>query len=110
MKTFYEIMYDWVKENFGEGEAKDPSWNIGALADRLADSTINPNELNAETKVLVYDDLKDRYLEQDIEEVARDKGITLTEDDITDIKHKYYKLDDETWTQLSVIMDDMEGE
>lgn len=27
-----KIIYKWVKENFGESEANDPSWNIKALA------------------------------------------------------------------------------
>lgn len=27
-----KIIYNWVKENFGESEADDPSWNIELLA------------------------------------------------------------------------------
>lgn len=27
----------WVRENFGESEARDPSWNIRALAQAIAD-------------------------------------------------------------------------
>lgn len=30
------IIYDWVKKNYGEAEANDPSWSIKALADELA--------------------------------------------------------------------------
>ncbi len=27
-----QLIYDWVKENYGEAEANNPSWNISALA------------------------------------------------------------------------------
>lgn len=33
--TTQEIIYDWVKTNFGESEADDPSWSIEALAKHL---------------------------------------------------------------------------
>lgn len=32
---FEKIIYNWVKQNFGESEAKDPSWSIEALAEEL---------------------------------------------------------------------------
>lgn len=111
MKTFYEAIYEWVAENFGQSEADDPSWNIEALADHLSKSDINPDELNANTKWLVYDKLREWNLEQDIAQVAEQKGISyLSKVDVETIKHRYYKLDDETWEQLSIIMDDMKGE
>ena len=28
----------WVRDNFGESEARDPSWNIRALAQAIADT------------------------------------------------------------------------
>ncbi len=28
-------IYHWVSENFGENEANDPSWSIGALVEHL---------------------------------------------------------------------------
>ena len=31
-----KIIYEWVKQNFGESEADDPSWSIEALAEELA--------------------------------------------------------------------------
>lgn len=31
-----KLIYNWVKQNFGESEAEDPSWSIEALADELA--------------------------------------------------------------------------
>ena len=35
-KQFEKIIYNWVKKNFGESEAEDPSWDIEALAEELA--------------------------------------------------------------------------
>lgn len=110
MKTFYETIYEWVSENFGQGEADDPSWDIKALADHLSKTDIKPDELNANTKWLVYDKLREWNLEQDIEQVAESRGLTLTKEQVASVKHQYYKLDDATWEQLSIIMDDMEGE
>lgn len=110
MKTFYEAIYEWVAENFGQSEADNPSWSIEALADHLSKTDIKPDELNANTKWLVYDKLREWNLEQDIKQVAEKKRLTLSKVDIETIKHRYYKLDDETWEQLSIIMDDMKGE
>ena len=37
LQDFYEkTIYEWVKNNFGESEADDPSWNISMLAEELA--------------------------------------------------------------------------
>lgn len=36
MKTFYDIIYQWVADNFGQSEADNPSWSIKALADHLS--------------------------------------------------------------------------
>ena len=107
MKTFYEAIYEWVAKNFGQSEADDPSWNIEALADHLSKTDIKPDELNANTKLLVYDKLREWNLEQDINQVAESKGLTLEKWQVETIKHRYYKLDDETWEQISIIMDDM---
>lgn len=46
MKTFYEAIYEWVADNFGESEADNPSWSIEALADHLSKSDIDPDELS----------------------------------------------------------------
>lgn len=110
MKTFYEAIYEWVKDNFGQSEADDPSWNIEALADHLNNTDIKPDELNTNTKWFVYDKLREWNLEQDIDQVAESKGLTLEKWQVETIKDRYYKLDDETWEQLSIIMDDMKGE
>ena len=35
MKTFYEAIYEWVKDNFGQSEADDPSWNLEQDTDQF---------------------------------------------------------------------------
>lgn len=107
METFYEAIYEWVAENYGQSEADNPSWSIEALADRLSNSDIKPDELNANTKWLAYSELEKHFLEEDIESVAEQRGLTLSKVDIETIKHRYYKLDDETWEQISMIMDEL---
>lgn len=107
MKTFYEAIYEWVAENFGTQEAEDPSWNIEALADHLSKTDIKPDELNANTKWLAYSKLKEYFLEEDIKGVAEQRGLTLSKADIETIKHRYYRLDDETWEQVAMLMDEL---
>lgn len=107
MKTFYEAIYGWVKDNFGESEADDPSWSIEALADHLSKTDIKPDELNANTKWLAYGELREHFLEEDIKSVAEQRGLTLSKVDIDTIKHRYYKLDDETYEQISMLMDEL---
>lgn len=34
-------IYNWVKRNYGESEAQDPSWSIDALAHELAEKLNN---------------------------------------------------------------------
>lgn len=107
MKTFYDIIYKWVADNFGQSEADNPSWNIEALADHLSRSDINPDELNLPTKWGAFEEMKEFNLRLDIKGVADSKGITLTKPEIEAIKHRYYKLDNETWEQLAMIMDEL---
>ena len=33
--TIKKIITDWVRENFGESEVNDPSWNIDLLAKHI---------------------------------------------------------------------------
>ena len=78
MKTFYEAIYEWVAENYGQSEADNPSWSIEALADHLSKTDIKPDELNSTTKVQAYDRLKEHYLEEDIESVNLSDRIPIT--------------------------------
>ena len=105
-----DIIYDWVAMNFGQSEATDPSWDIEALADYISKSNIDPDELNAYTKMTCYDQLKEHFLEEDIEEVAKMRGYTLTKEEMSRVLHQYYKLDDETWEQIGIILDDIKRE
>lgn len=51
-----KIIYEWVKQNFGESEADDPSWSIEALAEELAK---HQHELYWEQEL--------EYLKEDVE-------------------------------------------
>lgn len=79
MNTFYDIIYKWVADNFGQSEADDPSWDIKALAEHLSKSDIKPDELSAYTKHCVYNDLDQRYVEEDVEYHAENHGYKLTD-------------------------------
>lgn len=106
MKTFYEAIYEWAKTSGVENVGID--WT--GLADHLSKTDIKPDELSGGTKWLAYDKYREFSLELDIKQVAESKGLTLEKWQVEAIKHRYYKLDDETWEQLSIIMDDMKGE
>lgn len=43
-KEFNKFLYEWVKNNFGESEADDPSWSIEALAHDLANEYVKIKE------------------------------------------------------------------
>lgn len=82
MATFYDIIYKWVADNFGQSEADDPSWSIEALAKHLSESDINPDELNAYTKHCVYNSLDQHYVEEDVEYFAEQRDIELTPEQV----------------------------
>ena len=88
MKTFYEAIYEWVAENFGQSEADNPSWSIEALADHLNNTDIKPDELNAYTKINVYSALDQSYVEEDVEKHAKNTGVELTEQQIRNVADK----------------------
>lgn len=54
-----KIIYEWVKQNFGESEAEDPSWSIDALAEEL---TKHFHELYWQQEL--------EYLKEDVENYA----------------------------------------
>lgn len=108
--TFYDIIRDWVAKNYGESEAEDPSWSITELAKELMKATIDPKELNANTKWLVYDELREWNLEQDIKAVAKEYGCELTDKDMARIKSYYYHADDETYDLIRNIIENVTEE
>lgn len=104
MKTFYEAIYEWVAENFGQSEADDPSWSIEALADHLSKTDIKPDELSAYTKSNVYGTLDQRYVEEDVADYAERMGVELTEQQIGNVADRIRNSD---W-YCSISAEDME--
>jgi hypothetical protein len=104
MSTFYNIIYKWVADNFGQSEADDPSWSIKALADHLSKSDIDPNELNAYTKSNVYGTLDQHYVEEDVENYANDRDIKLTPQQIHNVADRIRNSD---W-YMSINIEDIE--
>lgn len=73
-----KIIYEWVKANFGENEADDPSWNIEALAEELAK---HQHEFYWQQEL--------EYLKEDVEYYADEHGYkSLTEQQKYDVADK----------------------
>lgn len=103
-----KLIFTWVKDNFGENEAHDPSWSIVELASYLADHLheldIDPDDLSAYTKSNVYSTLDQHYVEEDVEQYADDRGIKLTEQQVRSVADKIRSSD---W-YCSINAEDME--
>ena len=67
-EEFKKFLYEWVKKNFGQSEADDPSWSIEALAHDLKYEYISLKE---------REDLE--WVKEDVEYVANDHDIKLTD-------------------------------
>ena len=102
--TFYDIIHKWVADSFGQSEADDPSWNIEALAKRLSESNIHPDELSAMTKSRVYEALDQHYVEEDVAHYAERMGYKLTEQQISYVADRIRNSD---W-YCSISAEDME--
>lgn len=79
-KEFEKIIYDWVKTNYGESEADDPSWSIKALSAAL-DHRFHE----------LYEKQEKEYIAGDVEYVATklmDKK--LSDKQIRAVADKYY--------------------
>lgn len=91
-KELKKFLYEWVKKNFGESEADDPSWSITALA----------HDLRQE-----YYRLKDCEeldgIKEDIEYVANEDGVELTEQELAEVANEY------RYSDGYCAMDDIEG-
>ena len=72
-----KIIYEWVKTNFGENEADDPSWDIEALAEELAK---HQHELYWQQEL--------EYLKEDVENYAGEHDYKLTERQIYAVADK----------------------
>lgn len=67
-EEFKKFLYEWVKKNFGESEADDPSWSIDALAHDLREEYV---------KIKEREDLE--WVKEDVEYVAENHDIKLTD-------------------------------
>lgn len=77
-KRLSKIIYEWVKKNFGESEADDPSWSIEALAHELA-------EHNTELFWMV----EKEYIKEDVEQEAEDMNVELTDEQVSQVAEEY---------------------
>ncbi len=71
-ELFKQHIYQWVKDNFGQSEADDPSWSIDALAKDLAHGTLKND---------IYRAVEREYLRMDCDYIAEQNGITLTDEE-----------------------------
>lgn len=77
-QEFNKFLYEWVKKNFGQSEADDPSWSIKALAHDLADEYWK-----------IQERVERENIKEDIKYVAENNGIELTEQELADIADDY---------------------
>lgn len=77
-KKFNEVIYEWVKENFGESEADDPSWDIKALAKYLSEQYYKIREEEE------FENIK-----EDVKFVAEQDDIELTPKQLSAIADEY---------------------
>lgn len=74
-ELFKQHIYQWVKDNFGQSEADDPSWSIDALAHGLVYGS------HSALKYDIYRAVERDYLRMDCDYIAEQNGITLTEEE-----------------------------
>lgn len=72
-EQFKTIIYNWVKQNFGESEADDPSWSIEALAEELGKNFIK-----------LYWQQELEYIKEDIENYLNGAEIDGTKCKLTE--------------------------
>lgn len=77
-EEFKKFLYEWVKKNFGESEADDPSWSIEALAHDLREEYI---------KIKEREDTE--WVKEDVEYVANNHDIKLTDKQAYAVAQEY---------------------
>ena len=77
-EEFKKFLHEWVKKNFGQSEADDPSWSIEALAHDLREEYI---------KIKEREDLE--WVKEDVEYVANDHDIKLTDKQAYAVAQEY---------------------
>lgn len=67
--TYYETIKNWVKENYGESEIENPSWNIKELANEVWQKRptaeleeVIENWIDAETQSEIENHPEDYYI------------------------------------------------
>lgn len=81
VKPIIEVsIRNWVLENFGETELKDPSWNIESLAKHIAESCY-----------LIHQTMDIEWAKEDVRYVAEDLlEIKLTDEEIDKLGDYWY--------------------
>lgn len=84
-----KIIYNWVRENFGEAEALDPSWSIIELAHEIAAH-----------KRDIWQAVEREFVKEGIKLEAdgwnNGEGVTLTDAEVDAIADEYMESDDYT--------------
>lgn len=90
------IIYNWVKEQFGESEANEPSWNIEALAKEID-----------KHRWEIYRFTQEEYEMEDVEDVAKLLNIKLSKEEKRLALHKYENVEDSKLEALEWIIKDI---
>lgn len=103
-KFFKGVIYKWVKDNYGQSEADNPSWSIDALAE----------ELKAHTYRL-YHDIDFENEKENVKFIAEQEGIDLTEQELKDATNEYMTSDefrsiDDAWDTIKHYINQVKGE
>ena len=77
-EEYKKFLHEWVKKNFGQSEADDPSWSIEALAHDLREEYIKIKE-REETE----------WVKEDVEYVAKNHDIKLTDKQAYAVAQEY---------------------
>lgn len=89
-----KVIYEWVKQNFGESEADDPSWDIDALADEISNAKLmNP----------IYHIIQHEYTKEDIWNAAEsmDEVDKLTDEDVEYLAERFEDEHDMNFSDIS---------
>lgn len=82
-ELFKQHIYQWVKDNFGQSEADDPSWSIDALAHGLTYGS------HSVLKYDIYRAVERDYLREDCRSVAEEYNIDLTDEQVEAVVNEY---------------------
>lgn len=104
-KSFFkDIIYKWVKNNFGQSEADDPSWSIEALAE----------ELSAHSYAF-YHAIDFENEKENVKFIAEQEGIELTNEELNEATRNYMESDefrsiDDAWDTINHYINQAKGE